>query len=179
MSAGLVSHPSLDGCSGRAGCDFNAANLPITAAQKIDRLTSEAASACLCGVAPVPVSSGKTKELRLHRGGDRQANRALYMITTYRLKTTRRPSPTWNAALRALVRVNTAHHSLLSVLQIKRCTCHGCPVSSCQRMPEPGRVDTTVMRLKLSGKVLCQKGRHPMRRTIHRPRGLRYLHVSR
>jgi len=31
----------------------------------------------LCGVAPIPVSSGRTDRHRLHRGGDRDANSAL------------------------------------------------------------------------------------------------------
>ncbi len=55
----------------------HASQLLITAGQNIDRL---------CGVAPIPVSSGKTQRMRLHRGGDRQANRALYMIAICRLK---------------------------------------------------------------------------------------------
>nr|WP_075033593.1 transposase [Streptomyces mirabilis] len=45
------------------------------------RLRSESAFAHLCGVAPIPASSGKTSRHRLNRGGDRQANHALYMIT--------------------------------------------------------------------------------------------------
>jgi transposase len=64
----------------------NAGQLLVTAGQNITRLTSEAAFARLCGVAPIPVSSGKTNRMRLHRGGDRQANRALYMITVCRLR---------------------------------------------------------------------------------------------
>ena len=64
----------------------HAAQLLITAGQNIDSLTSEAAFARLCGVAPIPGSSGKTKRMRLHRGGDHQANRALYMIAICRLK---------------------------------------------------------------------------------------------
>jgi len=43
-------------------------------------LYSDAAFASLCGVSPVPASSGKTRRHRLNRGGDRQTNRALYMI---------------------------------------------------------------------------------------------------
>jgi len=62
------------------------AQLLITAGQNIDRLNSEAAFARLCGVAPIPVSSGKTHRMRLHRGGDRQANRALHMIAVCRLR---------------------------------------------------------------------------------------------
>ncbi|GGM62976.1 hypothetical protein GCM10010489_38080 [Microbacterium saperdae] len=58
----------------------------ITAGQNIDRLRSEAAFARLCGVAPIPVSSGKTQRMRLHRGGDRQANAALHTIAVCRLR---------------------------------------------------------------------------------------------
>lgn len=64
----------------------HAAQLLITAGQNIDRLHSEAAFARLCGVAPIPVSSGKTQRMRLHRGGDRQANAALHMIAVCRLR---------------------------------------------------------------------------------------------
>jgi transposase len=64
----------------------NAAQLLITAGENIDRLSSEAAFARLCGVAPIPASSGKTQRMRLHRGGDRQANRALHLIVVCRLR---------------------------------------------------------------------------------------------
>lgn len=58
----------------------HASQLLVSAGQNVDRLGSEANLARLCGVAPIPVSSGKPRRMRLHRGGDRQANRALYMI---------------------------------------------------------------------------------------------------
>ena len=64
----------------------HAAQLLITAGQNLERLTNDGAFARLCGVAPVPVSSGKTNRMRLHRGGDRQANRALHLITIARLR---------------------------------------------------------------------------------------------
>lgn len=64
----------------------HAGQLLVTAGQNIDRLHSEAAFARLCGAAPIPVSSGKTHRMRLHRGGDRQANRALHMIAVCRLR---------------------------------------------------------------------------------------------
>jgi transposase len=38
----------------------------------------------LCGVAPIPASSGKVTRYRLNRGGDRQANSALWTIVTTR-----------------------------------------------------------------------------------------------
>jgi transposase len=64
----------------------HAAQLLITAGENIDRLRNEAAFARLCGVAPIPASSGYTHRMRLHRGGDRQANRALHMIAVCRLR---------------------------------------------------------------------------------------------
>ena len=42
-----------------------------------ERLRSEAAFAMLCGVAPIPASSGMAYRHRLNRGGDRQANSAV------------------------------------------------------------------------------------------------------
>ena len=54
--------------------------LLVAAGDNPDRLRSEAAFAHLCGVAPVPASSGKTHRHRLSRGGNRDANRALYLL---------------------------------------------------------------------------------------------------
>ena len=62
-----------------------AAALLITAGDNPDRLRSEAAWAHLCGVAPIPASSGKTVRWRLNRGGDRQANAALWRIVICRM----------------------------------------------------------------------------------------------
>ncbi len=47
---------------------------------------SEASFAALCGVSPVEASSGKAQRRRLNRGGDRQANSALYSIVLSRLR---------------------------------------------------------------------------------------------
>ena len=63
-----------------------AAQLLVTAGNNPDRITSEAAFAMLCGVAPLPASSGRTQRHRLNRGGDRQANAALYRIVLTRLR---------------------------------------------------------------------------------------------
>lgn len=62
-----------------------AAQLLITAGGNPERLRSEASFASLCGTAPVPASSGKTRRYRLSRGGDRAANRALHMIALVRM----------------------------------------------------------------------------------------------
>lgn len=51
-----------------------------------DRLRSEAAFSRLCGVAPIPASSGKTRRHRLHRGGNRSANRALHIAVVVRMR---------------------------------------------------------------------------------------------
>jgi transposase len=59
--------------------------LLVAAGDNPDRLRSEAAFARLCGVAPVPASSGKTQRHRLSRGGNRDANRALYLLAIGRL----------------------------------------------------------------------------------------------
>ena len=40
----------------------------------------------LCGVVPLPASSGKTQRHRLNRGGDRQANSALHMAVISRIR---------------------------------------------------------------------------------------------
>lgn len=63
-----------------------AAQLLTTAGDNPDRLHSEAAFAHLCGVAPIQASSGRTDKHRLNRGGDRQANTALYRIAIVRLR---------------------------------------------------------------------------------------------
>ena len=62
-----------------------AARLLVAAGDNPERLRSEAAWAHLCGVAPIPASSGKTIRHRLNRGGDRQANSALYRVMVTRM----------------------------------------------------------------------------------------------
>jgi hypothetical protein len=63
-----------------------AAELLIVAGDNIDRVHSEAAWARLCGVAPIPASSGMTTRHRLNRGGHRQANAALYRSVIVRMQ---------------------------------------------------------------------------------------------
>ena len=62
-----------------------AASLLVTAGDNPERLRSEASWAHLCGVTPIPASSGKTTRHRLNRGGDRHANAALYRIVLTRM----------------------------------------------------------------------------------------------
>ncbi|MEV0489992.1 IS110 family transposase [Streptomyces atratus] len=63
-----------------------ATQLLITAGDNPARLRTEAFFAALCGVAPVPASSGKTNRHRLSRGGDRAANAALHRIALVRMR---------------------------------------------------------------------------------------------
>lgn len=77
-------NPELIACTG-VGPDV-AGQLLVTAGQNTDRLRSEPAFAMLCGVAPIPASSGRTNRHRLNRGGDRQANAALYRVVLCRMR---------------------------------------------------------------------------------------------
>ena len=92
------------------GTDIAGALL-VAAGDNPDRLHSEAAFASLCGVAPIPASSGKTNRHRLSRGGDRDANRALYLLALGRMG--------WDPATRTYVTRRTA--AGLSKPEIIRC----------------------------------------------------------
>ncbi len=63
----------------------SAAALLIAAGDNPERLRSEATFAHLCGTAPIDASSGKHNRHRLNRGGDRQANAALWRIVVTRM----------------------------------------------------------------------------------------------
>jgi transposase len=78
----LVSLPGI-------GTD-HAATLLTVVGDNPERLKSEASFASLCGVSPVQASSGKVVRHRLNRGGNRDANRALYMICMDRMGRDRR-----------------------------------------------------------------------------------------
>jgi transposase len=68
-----------------------AAALLAAAGDNPERLRSEAAFARLCGVAPIPASSGETTRYRLNRGGNRDANWALHLLAVRRLAWDPRP----------------------------------------------------------------------------------------
>ena len=77
-------NPALIGRNG-VGVD-TAGQLLVTAGNNAHRLHSEAATAALTGTCPVPASSGKTRRHRLNRGGDRQANAAIYRVVLCRMR---------------------------------------------------------------------------------------------
>jgi transposase len=94
---------------------------PITVARLIAevgdvrRFRSADALAALAGVAPIPASSGQVQRMRLNRGGNRQLNRALYVIAlsqwrfhppakAYVARRMESDGKTWREAIRALKR---------------------------------------------------------------------------
>lgn len=78
-----------------------AAQMLITAGDNAGRVRSEAAFAKICGACPIPAGSGKTNgRHRLNRGGNRQANAALYRAVIVRMR--------WHAPTIAYVERRTA-----------------------------------------------------------------------
>lgn len=77
-----------------------AAEMLITFGDNAHRVHSEAAFAKMCGVCPIPASSGKTVRHRLNRGGNRQANAALFRVVIVRMR--------WHEPTRAYVTRRTA-----------------------------------------------------------------------
>jgi transposase len=76
--------PDLVGIVG-VGPDV-ASTLLLTAGDNPSRVQHERSFAALCGSSPIPATSGKTQNRhRLNRGGDRQANGALWRIVIVRL----------------------------------------------------------------------------------------------
>jgi len=61
-----------------------ASTLLVAAGDNSDRLRNERSFAALCGVAPLDASSGRQQRHRLTRGGNRNANRALWVIAFVR-----------------------------------------------------------------------------------------------
>ncbi|HDU8577906.1 IS110 family transposase [Vibrio alginolyticus] len=62
------------------------ATLLVAAGDNANRLRQESSFAALCGVNPIPASSGKTTRHRLNRGGCRSANNALWTVAMVRMR---------------------------------------------------------------------------------------------
>jgi transposase len=83
-SRSLLQAPELIAKAG-VGPD-TAATLLITAGDNPDRLRHEKSFAALVGASPIPLNSGQIQgRFRLNRGGDRQANSALWRIAIVRM----------------------------------------------------------------------------------------------
>ena len=66
------------------GCGTLTAATLIGRTAGAERFDTDARFARQAGTAPIPVSSGQRDRHRLHRGGDRQLNRALHTIAITR-----------------------------------------------------------------------------------------------
>jgi transposase len=89
-----------------------AGELLTAAGDNTERVRPEAAFAKLCGSCPIPAGSGKTNgRHRLNRGGNRQANAALYRCVIVRMR--------WHTPTIAYVERRTAEG--LSKKEIIRC----------------------------------------------------------
>jgi transposase len=66
------------------GCSTITAAILIGQTAGAERFPTDAHFARMAGVAPVPASSGKQQRHRLHRGGNRDINRALHVIALTR-----------------------------------------------------------------------------------------------
>ncbi len=80
----VQANPALLAAPG-VGAD-TASALLITAGDNPQRMRTEASFAALCGASPVQASSGRTIRHRLNRGGNRQANNALWRIASVRMR---------------------------------------------------------------------------------------------
>ena len=77
-------NPALLGTCG-VGAEVASALL-VAAGDNPQRMRSEASFAALCGASPIEASSGPRVRHRLNRGGNRQANNALWRIAMVRLR---------------------------------------------------------------------------------------------
>ena len=71
---------------GETGCGPLTAAILIGHTAGAQRFPTDGHFARLAGVAPIPVSSGRRHRHRLHRGGDRQLNKALHIIAITRAR---------------------------------------------------------------------------------------------
>jgi hypothetical protein len=125
LSPALTAHP--DWVPREAICGVG----PITAARFLGeagdprRFRFAAAFAMACGAAPIPASSGKTQRVRLNRRGNRQLNRALFIVAFTQLhghepacayvERKRAGGKSWKEAMRCLKRhlANVVYRAML------------------------------------------------------------------
>jgi len=131
-----------------------AATLLIAAGDNPERLNSEASFAALCGATPIEASSGQITRHRLNRGGDRQANNALWRIALVRLRCDERT--------KAYAQRRTAQGK--SRKEIIRCLKR---YISPRNPPTPNRPATSAPRHAPAPTPAKRKHHHRRRRTSH------------
>lgn len=82
----LVTERAPDLMASHGIATLTVAEMLILVCDDPTRIHSEVAFAKLCGVCPIPASSGKTHRFRLNRSGNRQANAALYHVAIVRMR---------------------------------------------------------------------------------------------
>mgnify|MGYP005990991745 CR=1 FL=1 len=107
----MVREKAPDLMSSHGISTMTAAEMLILVGDNPERIKSEVALAKIWGVCPIPASSGKTKRMRLNRGGNRQANAAIYIIAITRMRD--------HEATKSYVAKRTAHGK--SKREIIRC----------------------------------------------------------
>ena len=111
VGACVVGHPLL----GLPGAGLITVARLIAEVGDVRRFRSADALAALAGVAPIPASSGQVQRMRLNRGGNRQLNRAFYVIAVtqsrfhpparaYVARRMEADGKSWREAIRALKR---------------------------------------------------------------------------
>lgn len=84
--AALLEEAAPEGLTDAVGIGLQVATtLVAVVGDNPERLRSEASFAALCGSSPVDASSGKQVRHRLNRGGNRDANSALWQIAFTRM----------------------------------------------------------------------------------------------
>lgn len=132
---------------------ITAAQLIITAGDNPERLRNEASFAALCGTSPIPASSGKTSRHRLNRGGDRQANAALYRIALVRMSC----DPRTRTYVQHLT--STGKSTKEALRCVKRAIAREAYQHLTNPQPVPRTDDLRALR-KTSGKTLTEAAQH-------------------
>jgi transposase len=130
-----------------------ASALLIAAGDNPSRLRSSASFAALCGVSPLDASSGRQQRHRLNRGGDRQANCALYIIVISRLR--------WDQRTKTALNPGSGHRGVQPGRTWHRH--HGADTSSCaeargvsERSRSAARTHPPTAQLPPAGQAHCR-----------------------
>ncbi len=97
------------------GCGALSAGKLLGEAADISRFKSRDAYAMWAGVAPIPVWSANTERFRLNRGGNRQTNAALHLISITQL----RIHPDAQAFIKRLLETGSTKGEALQLLKRK------------------------------------------------------------
>jgi transposase len=106
--------------------------LLVAAGDNPARLSDEAAFAAMCGVSPVDASSVRQQRHRLNRGGNRDANRALWVVALERL----RSEPRTRADVERRTSQGLSKREILRCL--KRYIARDAPLTSGPHTEKPG-----------------------------------------